>query len=327
MAHGIPREVVKIGQDIKSMKIRGAGRIARAAVRALLITSRASKATTPRGFFNELNEVSTFLLRTRPTAVSLPNGLRYVLKRVSEAEEKGLELARLKSITIKTALEFIKNSKEAIRRIGEIGAHRINDGDVILTHCNSDAALTILTTAWESGKKFKVYVTETRPRLQGLISMKILGKKGIPVTLIIDSAARYFMNDIDKVIVGADAVAANGAVINKIGTSLIALAAKEARTSFFVAAETYKFSPETVIGALVKIEERGPSEVIPPSRISNLKSVSVKNPSFDVTPAEYVDLIITEKGIIPPEAAFTIIQQEFGPITRAVSSAYLQVEE
>jgi len=157
--------------------------------------------------------------------------------------------------------------------------------------------------------------------------MKILGERGIPVTLIIDSAARYFMNEIDKVIVGADAIAANGAVINKIGTSLIALAAKEARTLFFVAAETYKFSPETVIGALIKIEERGPSEVLPSSRLRKYKGVTVKNPSFDVTPAEYIDLIITEKGIIPPSAAFTIIQQEFGPITRTAASTYISIEE
>lgn len=327
MTRTIPREVVKIGQDIKFMKVRGAGRIARAAVRGLLITSRASNAVSTDRFLNELNEVSSFLLKTRPTAVSLPNGLRYVLKRVSEAKEKGLDVDQLKSITAKTALEFIKNSKDAVRKIGEIGAHRINDGDVILTHCNSDTALTILTTAWDYGKKFRVYVTETRPRFQGLISMKILGERGIPVTLIIDSAARYFMNKIDKVIVGADAIAANGAVINKIGTSLIALAAKEARTSFFVAAETYKFSPETVIGALVKIEERDASEVIPLSQLRKYKTVKVKNPSFDVTPAEYVDLIITEKGIIPPAAAFTIIQQEFGPITHGATSTSISVEE
>lgn len=309
------------------MKVRGAGRIARTAVRGLLIASRASKATSADRFLNELNEVSGFLLKTRPSAVSLPNGLRYVLKRVSEAKEKGLDVDQLKSITTKTALEFIKNSKEAVSKIGEIGAHRIKDGDVILTHCNSDTALTILATAWDYGKKFRVYVTETRPRFQGLISAKILGKKGIPVTLIVDSATRYFMNEIDKVVVGADAIAANGAVINKIGTSLIALAAKEARTVFFVAAETYKFSPETVVGALVKIEERDTSEVFPPNKIRKYKSVTVKNPAFDVTPAEYIDLIITEKGIIPPSAAFTIIQQEFGPITQGAISTHIQIEE
>ena len=327
MVQTIPREVIRIGQDIKSMKVRGAGRIARAAVRGLLIASRASRATSVDRFLNELNEVSMFLLKTRPTAVSLPNGIRYILKRVSEAKEKGLDVDQLKSVTAKTALEFIRNSKDAVRKIGEIGAHRINDGDVILTHCNSDTALTILTTAWDSGKKFRVYVTETRPRFQGLISMKILEERGISVTLIIDSAVRYFMNEIDKVIVGADAIAANGAVINKIGTSLIALAAKEARTSFFVAAETYKFSPETVIGALVKIEERDPSEVIPLSQLRKYKCVTVRNPSFDVTPAEYIDLIITEKGIIPPSAAFTIIQQEFGPIAHATTSTYISIEE
>jgi len=130
--------------------------------------------------------------------------------------------------------------------------------------------------------------------------------------LIVDSAVRYFMNDVDKVIVGADAVAANGAVVNKIGTSTIALVAKEARTPLYVATETYKFDPETSIGELVTIEERDSSEVAPKKGISDLKTVTVRNPAFDITPPEYIDLIITEKGIIPPQAAISVIQQEFG---------------
>jgi ribose 1,5-bisphosphate isomerase len=122
------------------------------------------------------------------------------------------------------------------------------------------------------------------------------------------------MNQIDRVIVGADAVSANGAVVNKIGTSLMALAAREARTHFFVAAESYKFSPETMFGELVKIEERDASEIISPSEVKH-RSITVANPSFDVTPPEYVDLIITEKGIIPPQAAILLLQESLGVIT------------
>lgn len=183
-----------------------------------------------------------------------------------------------------------------------------------MTHCDSSAAFKVIETAWRRGKKIKVYVTETRPRFQGRITAERLGRLGIPVILIIDSAVRHFMNDVDRVLVGADAVSANGAVVNKIGTSLMALAARESRTHFFVAAESYKFSPETMFGELVRIEERDASEVILPSEIK-CQNISVSNPSFDVTPPEYIDLIITERGIIPPQAAILILQEALGVVT------------
>jgi ribose 1,5-bisphosphate isomerase len=312
MSQRILPEVVKIADDIKTMKIRGAGRIARAAVKGLLLSSKFSKANNVESFIAEIDYVSKFLLKTRPTAVSLPNGIRYVLKRVFESKKNVSNVNEIKLIAIESAKQFIRESKEAVMKIGEIGARRISDGDTILTHCNSDTAITVIKTAWKQGKKIQLYVTETRPKFQGRLTIKALGKTGIPITLIIDSAARHFMNKIDKVIVGADAVAANGSVVNKIGTSMVALAAKEARTLFFVATETYKFSPETVIGELVKIEERPADEVISRGKIRGFSNVKVRNPSFDVTPHEYIDLIITEKGVIPPEAAIMIIQQEYG---------------
>jgi ribose 1,5-bisphosphate isomerase len=175
--------------------------------------------------------------------------------------------------------------------------------------------MAILTTAWSQGKRFEVFATETRPRFQGRITAKDLGTAGIPVTMILDDAARFFMNRVDKVIVGADAITANGALVNKIGTSIIALSAHEARTLVFVAAETYKFSPETMIGELIEIEERDSSEIITSTDLSQLPNTTVRNPAFDVTPAEYIDLIITEKGIIPPQAAVLMLQEQYGMIT------------
>ena len=308
-------DVRKIAQDIKEMKIRGAGEIARSAAKALLIAARKSKAKDVDSFVKDLRTASKVLLETRPTAVSLPNSIRYVMVRVQKAQSKVLDVEELRSIAIETARDFIENSERAIRRIGEIGARRIQDGDVLLTHCNSSAVNSIIETAWSQGKKAKVFVTETRPRFQGRITAKDLTDAGIPVTLIVDSAARFFMTKVDKVIVGADVVTANGAVVNKIGTSMIALAAHEARIRFFVAAETYKFSPETMIGDLVAIEERDFSEIVSREELEKMPCVTVRNPSFDVTPAEYIDLIITEKGIIPPQGAILLIQEAFGAIT------------
>jgi len=306
--------VAAIAEDIKAMRIRGAGEIARSAVEALLLTAQDSTAGNPRELVEEIEAAAKLMVRTRPTAVSLPNGIRYVVHRVREKEHSGADLQSLREVAIKASHEFIENSRTAIEKIGEIGAKRIRNGDILMTHCHSLAVLKVIETAWRQGKKIKVYATETRPRFQGRITAEKLAQIGIPVTLIADSAVRYFMNEVDRVIVGADAVSANGAVVNKIGTSLIALAARESRTLFFVAAESYKFSPETMFGELVKIEERDASELIPPSELKH-KSISVSNPSFDVTPPEYIDLIITERGIIPPQGAIFLLQEIFGVTT------------
>ncbi|MCS7098597.1 MAG: ribose 1,5-bisphosphate isomerase [Candidatus Methanomethyliaceae archaeon] len=305
-------EIIKLAEDIREMRIRGAAEIGRAAARGLSIAAMKINAKNSEEFMKELNKAYDLLISTRPTAVSLPNALMYVMHRVKKAYRRGADVNALREATIKAAEEFRRTSLEAIRRISEIGARRIRNGDVIMTHCNSSVVISILKEAKKQGKEFQVIVTETRPRFQGRLTAKALAEAEIPVTLIIDSAARYFMPKVDKVLIGADAVTANGAVVNKIGTSQIALAAKEARVRVFVGAETYKFSPNTILGELVEIEERPPEEVVPKEEMENLKGVKITNPAFDITPPEYIDIIITERGIIPPQAAVLILMEEFG---------------
>lgn len=302
-------------EEIKSMRIRGAGKIARFAVEALRMVVEASKANTPNELFMELHEASRKLLSSRPTAVSLPNGIRFVMHKAKLLLKENPSLTDFKNGVLLVIKEFIDKSKDAINKISIFGARRIEDGETLMTHCNSAAVIHILKQAYNEGKRFKVYVTETRPLYQGKLTAKQLGEAGIKTILIIDSAARYFMNKVDKVLVGADAVAVNGAVINKIGTSMIALAAYEAGTQFLVAAETYKFSPETVIGEIIHIEERSWKEIISSEELENILNCEVRNPAFDVTPPEYIDAIITEEGVIPPQAAFYILQKSFGELT------------
>ncbi len=289
-----------IGEKIKSMEIRGAGRIGRAAALALKYFSEDFKGSKEE-FLKELEEVKNYLLSTRPTAVSLRNAIYYVVNR-----KQGGTLEELKESIIKNAEDFIKRSEEALQIIGKYGAGRIPDGATILTHCNSSVAIQCIVQAYRDGKKIKVFNTETRPWMQGHITARALAKEGIDVTMIVDSAVRYFMRDIDIVVVGADTIASNGAVINKIGTSQIALAAHEARVPFIVCAETYKFSPETVIGKLVKIEERDPREIANPEEFPGVK---FRNPVFDATPPEYIDAIVTELGVISPYLAYEIIKE------------------
>jgi ribose 1,5-bisphosphate isomerase len=151
-----------------------------------------------------------------------------------------------------------------------------------------------------------------RPRNQGHITIRTLNDAGIKTNFIVDSAVRSFINDVDLVIVGADAVTVNGAVVNKIGTSQVAHTAAEARVNVIVAAETYKFAPRTVVGELIRIEERPPGEVLADEIAKTLPHVTVRNPAFDVTPAEYIDLIVTEQGAIPPQMAYVIIREYLG---------------
>lgn len=307
-----PEELIKLAEDIRTMRIRGAAQIGRAAAEGLSIAAINIRAESPQEYMDQLDGAYKLLLNTRPTAVSLPNALRYVMHRVKTAFKRGMDVDELRALTIRAAEDFKRSSQEAVRRISDIGAKRIRNGDLIMTHCNSSVAISILKEAKRQGKEFRVIATETRPRFQGRLTAKALSEAGIPVTLIVDSAARYFMPKVDKVVVGADVVTANGAVVNKIGTSQIALAAKEARVRVFVGAETYKFSPSTVLGELVEIEERPPEEVIPPEELLQMKGVTVANPAFDVTPPEFIDIIITERGIIPPQASVLILMEEFG---------------
>jgi len=323
----IPDEVVKIADDIRSMRIRGAGRIARAAAKALKIAAEKYEGEERLdAFLTYIDKAAELLVSTRPTAVSLPNAVNYVLMRLSRSAPRTVSEAR--SAVIKFSEEFINYSLSAVRRIGEIGSHRLSDGDTVLTHCNSSAAIAVIVEAHRQGKSLKVFATETRPKFQGLITVKALAEAGLDVTLIPDSAVRLVMKKLDKVIVGADTVAANGAVVNKIGTSQIALAAKEANVDFYVAAETYKFSPATVLGELVEIEERSATEVVSESYIRAHPKVLVLNPAFDVTPPEYIDAIITEKGVIPPQAAFLVLAREYGrTMTDLVVKATADLEE
>ncbi len=303
----VPEEVRRIAEDIKTMRIRGAGRIARAAAEALMIAATRYQGGSLEEFTKYMRSVAQMLVSTRPTAVSLPNAVNYVMRVLDEGRYGSVEEAR--KAVVEAARSFIEYSNRALQKIGEIGARLIRTGDRILTHCNSKAVESILVTAWRQGKRFQVYATETRPKFQGYITARNLAREGIPVTLIPDSAVLKLMEAkrITKVIVGADTVTANGAVINKIGTSQIALAARLYRIPFIVATETYKFSPYTVIGQPVEIEERPASEVLP----EPIKGVRVRNPAFDATPADYIDMIVTERGIIPPKSAALVLWELF----------------
>lgn len=295
-------------KKIKSMEIRGAGRIARAAASALRDHALTVKTPSVEAFRQEMEAAAETLVATRPTAVSLPNAVHIVMNGLDRAGDT----AEARTGIVGRAETFIRSSEQAVERISQFGARHIRDGDTILTHCNSEVALGCIIEAHRSGKEIEVFATEVRPRNQGHITIKTLNDAGITTNFIVDSAVRSFIRDIDLVIVGADAVTVNGAVVNKIGTSQVAHTAAEARVSMLVAAETYKFAPRTVVGDLITIEERPGNEVLPDEIAKTLPNVTVRNPAFDITPPEFIDLIVTEQGAIPPQMAYIIIREYLG---------------
>lgn len=286
---------------IKRLEIQGARNIAREGLKALAYDARHSKAKTLASFKKEVKKNSDLLRKARPTEPALRNGLAVVQRAIVREDN----LKGAKKAVIEASTQYIKQMEEAKKSLIRVGVRRIKNGMTIMTHCHSSTVTGILIAAKKKGKKFKVINTETRPNFQGRITAKELVKAGIPVTQIVDSAARRFMNDVDLVIVGSDAVTAEGNLVNKIGTSLIALAAHEARTEFACACETFKFDPITFSGAYEPIEKRDKSEVWknPP------KKLKIRNPAFDFTPPEYIDYIITEEGIITPYEAAHILRE------------------
>jgi ribose 1,5-bisphosphate isomerase len=300
--------VTETAEKIKSMEIRGAGRIARAGAEALRRHASEIHVDDLASFLGEMESAAQVLVATRPTAVSLPNAVHIVMSGLNKAET--LDDAR--NGVISRAEQFIHSSQNAVQKIALFGSRHIRDGDTILTHCNSEAALGCIIEAHRTGKEIEVFATEVRPRNQGLITIRTLNDAGIKTNFIVDSAVRSFIHDVDLVIMGADAVTVNGGVVNKIGTAQVAHTAHEARVNVLIAAETYKFAPRTIIGELIQIEERAGSEVLADEISCTLPHVTVRNPAFDVTPAEYIDLIVTEAGAIPPQMAYIIIREYLG---------------
>jgi ribose 1,5-bisphosphate isomerase len=293
---GLDHYVNEIVQKIKNVEIQGANDIAEAGVRTLRHIAENSPATSRKVFLEELGEAADKLKESRPTEPALRNSINSIINSVENYELRSMENVRKHAI--RQANNFLKELSEVVETISRIGAEEIRDGDIIVTHCHSEHVVAVLKKAKEKRKQFRVIVTETRPLKQGLITAKELSEAGIDTTYIIDAAVATVMKQATKMIVGADAILADGSIVNKIGTYAMALLAKQFQTPVFIVAETLKFDPLTVMGAAEPIEQRMPEEVADPQE---MKRVHIQNPAYDVTPADLIAAMITEKGVMKPE--------------------------
>jgi methylthioribose-1-phosphate isomerase len=296
----------EVASAIKNMKLRGAPLIGVAAAYGLALSAYYSKAERKEDLIKEIEE-SAEILKTRPTAVNLFWAINRIMRKAREASGDAKDVAK---VIVDEAQMMADEDVKINRKIGEYGSKLIDDGDVVLTHCNAGSlatvdygtALGVIRAAWELGKNISVIATETRPKLQGArLTTYELKRDGISVTLITDSMVGYVMSRqmVDKVFVGADRIMRD-AVINKIGTYTIAVLAHEHGVPFYVAAPASTMDLSHGSNEAV-IEERNPDEVthIFSKRIAP-ESVKAMNPAFDVTPMKYVSAIITETGVLSP---------------------------
>jgi len=304
------KTVSDVARAIKGMKVRGAPALGVTAAMALAVAALNSRAKSREALLRELKRADKIIRRTRPTAVNLFVGLDRVM-RVAFKTSGDVQMVR--KAVVQEAQKIADEDIETNKRMGRNGARLIKDGATVLTHCNAGAlacvdygtALGVIRAAREQGKRFKVIATETRPLCQGArLTAWELKREGIPVTVITDNMVAHVMGQglVDAVFVGADRIAANGDVANKIGTYSIAVLAKEHRVPFYVVAPTTTIDLSTSTGKKIPIEHRASREVefIGGKRLVP-KGVKTLNPAFDVTPARLVAAIVTERGVVKPD--------------------------
>lgn len=297
--------VEEAAERIRKLQVQGATNVALTAVGALVEQLKVSKAEDKDSILDEVACARQILFRTRETEPFMRNAVRYIETELGKSDCTTVK--ELQDLAGRASDELFDEFNRSRGRTAEVGSRRIRSGYTVLTHCHSSAVSMVFAEARRRGIDFEVIMTETRPMYQGRITAKELLDMGIKATMIIDSAVRSFIKGSDLVLVGADAITSEGNVINKIGTSHVALAAHEARVPFYVVTELLKFEPQTVHGDYEAIEERGAEEVWEGAP----RGLRIRNPAFDVTRRDYIHGIICEEGIISPHSIVEAIRRRY----------------
>ncbi len=306
-----------VWEAIKMLRVRGAPAIGIAAAYGVLIGLQTIEDADQQVFFDRLDEVTEHLANSRPTAVNLFWALDR-MKRTADSVRANGRLADVREKLLAEAKRIHEEDRQMCHAIGEHGFGLLDKVNGVLTHCNAGGlataeygtALSVFFTAQDHGKQLHVYVDETRPLLQGArLTAWELMQRGIQATLICDSMAAQVMREgrVQAVVTGADRIACNGDSANKIGTYSLAVLARAHEIPFYIAApsSTFDFSIES--GEQIPIEERSAEEITHGfGRQTAPAGIDVYNPAFDVTPAELIEAIITEKGVIQPVTAENI---------------------
>ena len=302
----------QVWEAIKSLRVRGAPAIGITAAYGAVLGMQASTEDDPDEWLTQLEKVSDYLADSRPTAVNLFWALDRQKCCAGAARDNGVLVEEIQQALLDEAQKIHEEDRQMCRAIGRWGADLLLDNTGVLTHCNAGSlatadygtALAVIYAAEEAGKQLSVYADETRPLLQGArLTAWELQQQGVDVTVICDSMAAQVMREgkIQAVVTGADRIAANGDVANKIGTYQVALVAAAHEIPFYVAAPSSTFDLTLAAGDEIPIEQRDPREITHGfGRQITPDGMKVYNPAFDVTPAHLVTAIICERGIIRP---------------------------
>jgi methylthioribose-1-phosphate isomerase len=297
-----------VAKAIREMVIRGAPAIGVAAAMGVALGVQHSKAQSVEALRTELAEISATLQNTRPTAVDLFWAITRMNERFADLVGESSDVAQIKRGMVEEAKKIHLEKRATDEAIGRFGAEFMPRSGQVMTQCNAGAlatagigtALGVIRIAFEQGKKLHVLVPETRPYLQGArLTAWELHKGGIPLTLITDNMAGYFLKtgQVGAIVTGADRIAANGDTANKIGTYQLAVLAKEHNVPFYIAAPISTFDLSIPDGDHIPIEERSAAEVTHLQGVRIAPDVPAAHPAFDVTPARYIAAIFTERGV------------------------------
>lgn len=298
-------KVIRLIDEIRNDKVHGASELARQAARVLKVAAERSEAGSAKEFLLEHKEVGERLMSARPAMAPVFNIISSLLKTIV-SQAGGTDLNSLRHFTIAKADEAIGNSLQAIARIAQYGSELVSEGDKIMTHSYSSTVLAMLEVAFTKHRSIEVMATRSGPGRTGESIVRQLKRCGVAVTFIDDTAMGFYISTVNKAVVGADRVCADGRVVNGIGTYQLALVAERAGIPFYVLCDTLKFDPR-LRSDEVDLEEKESSEVVEAGGLPS--RVIVKNPYFDITPLELVTGIVTEQGLLMPEDVITYMSR------------------
>ena len=301
----ISPEIASLIEEIKSDKVHGASQLARQAVGVLKLAAEHSQADSASEFFLELKAVGERLMSARPAMAPIFNIVGRFLGALSRlSPDETLDI--VKSFALSRPDELAGASLQAVAQIVNYSSVLIADGDRIMTHSYSSTVVAVLKKAFVKHKHIEVITTRSGPGRTGERIAQELGLDGLAVTFVDDAAIGLYISTVNKAMVGADRVCADGNIINGIGTYQLALAAQKAGIPFYVLCETLKFDPRLKSGE-VDLEEKEPAEVVEPGKLP--PQVRVKNPYFDITPLELITGIVTENGLFNREEVIGYIEK------------------
>lgn len=307
------RSVDHILEEVREMRVKGGSAFGVAAAQALRFVAHDQEITSTTQLFSELERVAALLLSEKPTMGTVHNAYHLI---VSEPRSRfaSADVTAARREVAERADRFIEHSVSAVQELGRIGGELVLPSQTIMMHSYSASVLSVFETARHAGKRFQVICTESRPLRESRLAASRLSLMGVPVSFVTDASMAEFVVKADWILVGADSLAVDGSVANKMGTNLLSIAADRYDIPFYVASEVLKLQLLTRVGVPIVLEQRPVSEVVGPDDFDHEVNVTVVNQFFDLTPPQRIRAIITEQGVYSPgqiDQAWQKLQQKF----------------